>query len=217
MSVLLFVVGAIAAVLGIGMVGYGIPVQEFSFGNTLIVAGTTLAAGGLIVIAIGVAVRELKRITETLASGTPARRPVDMFEPRATSGIPFQSRPGTAGAPAPMPASSASDEAADVLHLMLGYERLTDPARDLEHYRRAFLKKTDPCVSVVCFRVSARLVQHAFDCVGCARRVSPAFYGRERGSDQRQQNGDDAHDDEQFKERKSSLSPVIAYQESVIG
>ena len=56
MSVLLFVVGAIAAMVGVGMVGYGIPINEFSFGNTLIVAGTTAVVGGLIVIAIGAAV-----------------------------------------------------------------------------------------------------------------------------------------------------------------
>jgi uncharacterized protein YjbI with pentapeptide repeats len=43
----------------------------------------------------------------------------------------------------------ASDEAADVLHLMTGYERLADPPRDLEHYRRTFLKKTDPATGAV--------------------------------------------------------------------
>lgn len=143
MSVLLFIVGAIAAVLGIGMVGYGIPVQEFSFGNTLIVAGTTLAAGGLIVIAIGVAVTELKRITETLASGTPARRPVDMFEPRTTaSGIPFQSRPGTAGAPAPMPASSASDEAAAVAPMLRNPER--PKSHEVKEYEDISLSPHEP-------------------------------------------------------------------------
>ena len=49
MSVLLFVVGAIAVMVGVGMVGYGIPINEFSFGNTLIVAGTTAVVGGLII------------------------------------------------------------------------------------------------------------------------------------------------------------------------
>ena len=63
MSVLLFVVGAIAVMVGVGMVGYGIPINEFSFGNTLIVAGTTAVVGGLIVIAIGVAVGQLRRIS----------------------------------------------------------------------------------------------------------------------------------------------------------
>jgi hypothetical protein len=87
MSVLLFVVGAIAAMVGVGMVGYGIPINEFSFGNTLIVAGTTAVVGGLIVFAIGAAVGKLQRIAETLATRTSVRssRPIDMFEPPAGS------------------------------------------------------------------------------------------------------------------------------------
>jgi hypothetical protein len=85
MSVLLFVVGAIVAMVGVGMVGYGIPINEFSFGNTLIVAGTTAVVGGLIIFAIGAAVGKLQRIAETLATRTPVRssRPIDMFEPPA--------------------------------------------------------------------------------------------------------------------------------------
>ena len=107
MSVLVFVVGAIAVMVGVGMVGYGIPINEFSFGNTLIVAGTTAVVGGLIVIAISAAVSKLQRIAETLATRTPVRssRPIEMFEPpsgsRAApmpSQIPFPSRPKSAAA-----------------------------------------------------------------------------------------------------------------------
>ena len=72
MSVLLYVVGGIAVVLGVAMVGYGIPINEFSFGNTLIVAGTTALIGGLIVGALGVAVAELQRLADAVAG---ARRP----------------------------------------------------------------------------------------------------------------------------------------------
>ena len=102
MSVLLFVVGAIAVMVGVGMVGYGIPINEFSFGNTLIVAGTTAVVGGLIVIAISAAVSKLQRIAETLATRTPVRssRPIEMFEPPSGSRaapmpgqIPFPPRP----------------------------------------------------------------------------------------------------------------------------
>ncbi len=102
MSVLLFVVGAIAVMVGVGMVGYGIPINEFSFGNTLIVAGTTAVVGGLIVIAISAAVSKLQRIAETLATRAPVRssRPIEMFEPPSGSRaapmpgqIPFPPRP----------------------------------------------------------------------------------------------------------------------------
>jgi len=85
MSALLIFVGAIVVMIGVGMVGYGIPINEFSFGNTLIVGGTTAVVGGLIVIAIGVAVGQLRRINDALATGVPARPrlPVEMSESAA--------------------------------------------------------------------------------------------------------------------------------------
>jgi len=125
MSVLLFVVGAIAVMAGVGMVGYGIPINEFSFGNTLIVAGTTAAVGGLIVIALGVVVGQLQRIGEMLATRAPIRssRPFEAFEaPTGTRAaplpdrIPFPSRPKTAAAlqEPELPASAAAPAAAAV-------------------------------------------------------------------------------------------------------
>jgi hypothetical protein len=101
MSVLLYVVGAIAVMLGVAMVGYGIPINEFSFGNTLIVAGTTASVGGLIVVAIGVAVAQLQRLSDALGAHTVAQSdlPLDTFAPppesRAApppSRMPFPSR-----------------------------------------------------------------------------------------------------------------------------
>ncbi|HEY1473995.1 MAG TPA: hypothetical protein VGF53_07930 [Pseudolabrys sp.] len=86
--------------LGVGMVGYGIPINEFSFGNTLIVGGTTAVVGGLIIIAIAVAVRQLKRIGEMLATSVQPDRPVETFESVAhpqgaptPSQIPFPPKP----------------------------------------------------------------------------------------------------------------------------
>ncbi len=102
MSVLLIVVGALIAAAGVGMIGYGIPINEFSFGNTLIVGGTTGVVGGIVVIAIGVAVGQLQRIAEMLATRTPEQpdRPRELFEPSsgaravpAPSRIPFPPRP----------------------------------------------------------------------------------------------------------------------------
>ena len=105
MSGLLFGIGAFAVALGIAMVGFGIPVSEFSFGNTLIVAGTTTAVGGLIVVGLGVVVAQLQRLTDALANRAPIRasRPVDMFE----------SAPGSRTTPAasqiPFPPKAKSD------------------------------------------------------------------------------------------------------------
>jgi len=121
MSVLLFVVGAIATVAGVGMVGYGIPINEFSFGNTLIVAGTTLAVGGLVIIAIGAAVSKLQQITEAITARSPRR--LELFEhPGSTRAAPMQDRipfpPRTKAAPPrselpPVETSTAAEFPAD--------------------------------------------------------------------------------------------------------
>jgi hypothetical protein len=96
MSIVLFVVGAIAVMVGVGMIAFGIPINEFSFGNTLIVAGATATIGGLIVVGLGAAVSQLHRIAEMLAARTPARisRPLESFEalPEAPAAAPQATR-----------------------------------------------------------------------------------------------------------------------------
>jgi hypothetical protein len=100
MSVVLFIIGVITALLGAGMIAYGIPVKEFSFGNTLIMAGTTSAVGGLVIVAIGVAIGHLQQIAETLAARAEvgSSQPRDMVEPPAEASaapghIPFPPPP----------------------------------------------------------------------------------------------------------------------------
>ena len=66
-SMVLMIVGALALVFGIAVVGFGIPVQEFSFGNTLIISGATVATGGLIVIALGAVSGQVQHLAEALA------------------------------------------------------------------------------------------------------------------------------------------------------
>jgi hypothetical protein len=68
MSILLFIVGVIALVAGVVGAGFGIPISEFSFGNTLITSGATVGIGGLILIGLGAVVSQLKRIAEGLAA-----------------------------------------------------------------------------------------------------------------------------------------------------
>ena len=89
MAVMLFSVGTFALVAGLVMVGFGIPINEFSFGNTLINAGITAAVGGLIVIALGVAVGQLRRIAELLAGHLPAgyAQPMDLGEATGASSL----------------------------------------------------------------------------------------------------------------------------------
>jgi len=131
MAVLLFSVGTFALVAGLVVVGFGIPVNEFSFGNTLISAGTTAAVGGLIIIALGVAVGQLRRIAEVLAGDLPARyasQPMDLVEaPGASSPapghlperVPFPPRPksetplGRMGPLSGIPTSTLGDDGYD--------------------------------------------------------------------------------------------------------
>ena len=98
MSFVLFVLGLVVSAAGLLMVGLGIPINEFSLGNTLIIAGTTAFAGGLVVLALAVILRQLNRIADLLA--VRADRPVEIHEAAPASRA-------AAPRPAPSPESSA--------------------------------------------------------------------------------------------------------------
>ena len=95
MSGILFAVGALTAVVGAVMIGFGIPVKEFSFGNTLIQAGVTAIVGGLIIVALGFVVAQLQRLAEALTAKSPIRstRPMDMFDNARATRVPFPPKP----------------------------------------------------------------------------------------------------------------------------
>jgi hypothetical protein len=101
MPIVLFVLGIVCAVGGVAAIVYGIPVKEFSFGNTLILAGTTGLVGGLIVIGLGAAISQLHRIVDMLGARplSRANRPLEPFEQpgvRLGAGpgqVPFPPRP----------------------------------------------------------------------------------------------------------------------------
>jgi hypothetical protein len=97
MSGILFGVGGLAAVIGVAMIGFGIPVNEFSFGNTLIQSGVTAVVGGMIVVALGVVVVHLQRLADGLTAKSPIRssRPLDMFDNAGgrPARVPFPPKP----------------------------------------------------------------------------------------------------------------------------
>jgi hypothetical protein len=98
MSVLLYVLGIVSAVAGVAAIFFGIPVKEFSFGDTLIASGATAAVGGLILIGLGAAVGQLQRIAEFLGARPLAR--AGQVEPAVRIGngpgrIPFPPKPKT--------------------------------------------------------------------------------------------------------------------------
>jgi len=110
-STVLMIVGALALVFGIVAVGFGIPVQEFSFGNTLIMAGATVATGGLIVIALGAVTGQLQHLNDALARAPIAAQPHETFEPMTAGAAaeqhPFEPRGPSTPPEFPMPSEPA--------------------------------------------------------------------------------------------------------------
>jgi hypothetical protein len=89
MYVSLLVLGVMVTLAGAAMLAFGIPINEFGLGNTLIIAGTAAFVGGLILIGVSEAVRQLRRIAESLLARPVGQMPRDnnLFEP-ASSGAP---------------------------------------------------------------------------------------------------------------------------------
>ena len=158
MSVILLIVGIVVTGAGLAALGFGIPINEFSLGTTLITAGTTGLCGGLILIGLSAAVAELRRVGDLLKArplGQPARKTeapsaaAQAIQPPAVpvapAGIspaappppalpPFTQAPAPAGyAPAPsLPANApAAGPPAGVRHAPPQRPRPEMPAHDL--------------------------------------------------------------------------------------
>jgi hypothetical protein len=66
MNRVLLAIGLLATAAGFVTIGFGIPINAFSLGNTLIVAGTIAVAAGLILMGLASAIGQLRRIAEAL-------------------------------------------------------------------------------------------------------------------------------------------------------
>jgi hypothetical protein len=102
MSVILFILGILLTAAGIVTIGFGIPINEFNLGNTMIVAGTTAAAAGLILIGLAAAVDQLSQIVKALrprAGARPTLQPQAVEQP-----FPAAARPAPFPVQAPLPA-----------------------------------------------------------------------------------------------------------------
>jgi hypothetical protein len=87
----------VSALVGVAAIASGIPVKEFSFGDTLIGSGATALVGGLILIGLGAAVAQLQRIAEFLGA-RPLSRAGHPVEPAVRLGsgagrVPFPPKP----------------------------------------------------------------------------------------------------------------------------
>ena len=81
MSIGMLVAGIACLLAGLLAIGFGIPINEFGLGNTLILAGAVTACTGLIILSLWVVVRELRNVAVRLGAN-PA------IQPRTTAALP---------------------------------------------------------------------------------------------------------------------------------
>jgi hypothetical protein len=92
----MLIAGAVAALAGLGAIALGIPVKEFSFGNTMILSGTIGVCTGLILLGLSAVLGELKVISHRLrlqVAGDSGSKALDLpgesEPPRATPAPPL--------------------------------------------------------------------------------------------------------------------------------
>jgi hypothetical protein len=102
MSLILLILGILLAAAGIVAIGFGIPINEFNLGNTLIVAGTIAVSAGLILIGLAAAVDQLTQIALALRPRAGAR-PVLQPQPAEPAGVRPGQAPGQVPDQAPIP------------------------------------------------------------------------------------------------------------------
>ena len=69
MMAVLLGAGIALLLAGLAAIVYGIPVKEFSFGNTMILSGVVAACSGLIMLGLWVMARELRNVARRLGAG----------------------------------------------------------------------------------------------------------------------------------------------------
>ncbi|MBI3698886.1 MAG: hypothetical protein HY242_00390 [Afipia sp.] len=67
----LLIGGTVVLCVGVLTVVFGIPIKEFSFGNTMILAGAVMACTGLVLMGLYFVSRELRNLTRRLEAGLP--------------------------------------------------------------------------------------------------------------------------------------------------
>jgi hypothetical protein len=120
MSLFLLVLGAVTAVAGLALVASGVILPEGTLGTEVVTPGTIAAVGGLLLVGIAIAVRQLQRIEQALAA-RPVPRPALPNEaplafgaksPAATVRLPFPPKPQPVNSgPPPLPPAGSSTSA----------------------------------------------------------------------------------------------------------
>jgi hypothetical protein len=142
MSVLLFVVGGIAAAVGLVLTGLSVSVAESARAGVFLSSGVTILTGGLILIGLGAIVVELRRVAQALsrpgvriAAAGPAQPAMPArARPEPAERIPYPQRQQRNGVPSEAQPGEAVSGAA---------ERLA-PAPPPERLRKSFPSLTRP-------------------------------------------------------------------------
>ena len=124
MSLFLLVLGAATAVAGLVLAASGVILPEGTFGTEVVTPGTIAAVGGLLLVGIAIAVRQLQRIEQALAArpapqpALPTEAPIGLGSksPSATVRLPFppKTQPANSGPPLPPPAAISTLAPAEV-------------------------------------------------------------------------------------------------------
>jgi len=120
MATILSLLGIAVTAAGVAAIGFGIPINEFTLGTTLIVAGVSAFTGGLVLIGLATVVAELGRLREAMRARPIARsaaRSADAQELAQTAAAPVTlATPGLVAGARPVQAASprATSEAPQV-------------------------------------------------------------------------------------------------------
>jgi hypothetical protein len=119
MYLIVLAMGVVTAIAGAIMIGFGIPINEFGIGNTLISAGTTAIVGGVVLIGLAATLRQLRAIADTVENRS---WPVATNEARAFGANLYPS--------GSKPALRPGEGPGDVAGTAIGIEGLRQAARD---------------------------------------------------------------------------------------
>jgi hypothetical protein len=96
MIVVLLIAGIGFLLAGLLTIVFGMPVKEFSFGNTLILAGAIMACTGMIMLGLWTVVRELKNIARRLGPGIARELPTAALSAALGDQAPENAEPAAA-------------------------------------------------------------------------------------------------------------------------
>ena len=115
----LLIGGTVVFCIGLLTVVFGIPIKEFSFGSTMILAGSIVTCTGLILVGLYAVGRELRNLTHRLEAGLPTaaaapvglpREPAPETEAPVPPLRPARIQPEPPPAPRPLPPRSGRED-----------------------------------------------------------------------------------------------------------